>query len=190
MGAVHGEEQKKKKGGFGAKILSAFKHTTAGGVETKLTVDSAKAALGSHHAKEKLGVLPTRAEMQKKPVEGPVEFRGRYNGRKGAVYVDSSVSPANGRRPASPCVYFTTHLDGHEVVESMPRDPDFAVSIADIAEVKDGIEIVTKDGRRYRAMALAERDELFNRLVAMGQQFWRVIDLMEVENKTSITISP
>merc|ERR1711939_291257 len=83
--AVHGEEQKKKKGGFGAKILSAFKHTTAGGVETKLTVDSAKAALGSHHAKEKLGVLPTRAEMQKKPVEGPVEFRGRYNGRKGAV---------------------------------------------------------------------------------------------------------
>ncbi|KAK5447851.1 hypothetical protein LTS15_009350 [Exophiala xenobiotica] len=192
--AAHAEEHKKKKGGFGAKILSAFKHTTAGGVETKLTVDSAKAALGSHHAKEKLGVLPSRAEMQKKPIEGPVEFRGRYNGRKGAVYVDSSVSPASGRRPASPCVYFTTHLDGHEVVESMPRDPDFAVSIADIVEikkvgglgwkgkiivgwatsreVKDGIEIVTRDGRTYRAMALAERDELFNRLVAMGQQVW------------------
>lgn len=193
--AAHAEaEHKKKKGGFGAKVLGAFKATTAGGVETKLTVDSAKAALGSQHAKEKLGVLPSKEEMKKKPIEGPVEFKGRYNGRKGAVYVDSSVSPPSGRRPASPCVYFTTHLDGHEHVESMPHDPDWAVSIADIAEikkvgglgwkgklvvgwatsreVKDGIEIVTKDGRKYRAMALAERDELFNRLVAMGQQVW------------------
>ncbi|KAK6379186.1 hypothetical protein LTS17_006104 [Exophiala oligosperma] len=192
--AAEGEDQKKKKGGFGAKLMSAFKHTTAGGVETKLATDSARAALGSHHAKEKLGVLPSRDEMKQKPVEGPVEFKGRYNGRKGAVYVDSRVSPAKGHRPASPCVYFTTHLDGDEGVESMPREPDWAVSIPDIIEikkigglgwkgkivvgwatsreVKDGIEIVTKDGKKYRAMALSERDELFNRLVAMGQQVW------------------
>ncbi|KAI1629340.1 hypothetical protein EDD37DRAFT_48063 [Exophiala viscosa] len=193
--AAHAEaEGKKKKGGFGAKVMSAFKHTTAGGVETKLTLDSAKAALGSRHAKDKLGVLPTKAEMKEKPTEGPVEFKARYDGRKGAVYVDSSVSPPSGRRPASPCVYFTTHLDGHEHVESMPHDPTWAVAIADLAEikkvgglgwkgklvvgwatnreVKDGIEIVTRQGQKYRAMAIAERDELFNRLVAMGQQVW------------------
>jgi hypothetical protein len=91
-------------------------------------------------------------------------------------------------------VYFTTHLDGDEGVHSMPRDPDWAVPITDIAEVKkvgglgwkgkivvgwatsrevkDGIEIVTKDGKTYRTMALKERDELFNRLISMGQQVW------------------
>lgn len=186
--------KKKKKGGIGAKIMSAFKTTTAGGVETKLTVDEVKATLGSKHAKEKLGVLPTKEEMQKKAVEGPVEYRGRYNGRKGAVYVDSSVSPASGNRPASPCVYFTTHLDGHEAVETMPHDPDWGVAIADLAEVKkvgglgwkgkivvgwatsrevkDGIELVTRDGRRYRVMAIKDRDALFNRLISMGQQVW------------------
>jgi hypothetical protein len=187
-------DAKKKKGGFGAKILGAFKTTTAGAVETKLTTDSVKATLGSKQAAEKLGVLPSRTELRKKQREGPVEFKARYRGRKGAVYVDSSVSPPSGNRPASPCVYFTTHLDGDEGVESMPRDPDWAISIADIAEVKkigglgwkgkivvgwatdrevkDGIEIVSKDGTRYRAMAMKERDELFNRLVAMGQQIW------------------
>ncbi|KAJ4519524.1 hypothetical protein HRR83_004452 [Exophiala dermatitidis] len=192
--AAEQEAQKKKKGGIGSKIMSAFKTTTAGGVETKLTVDSVKASLGSQSAKEKLGVLPTKDEMKAKQVEGPVEYRGRYNGRKGAVYIDSSVSPPSGNRPASPCVYFTTHLDGHESVETMPHDPDWAISIADLAEVKkigglgwkgkivvgwatnrevkDGIELVTRDGRRYHVMAIKDRDALFNRLISMGQQVW------------------
>jgi Protein of unknown function (DUF3292) len=127
---------KKKKGGFGAKVMSAFKHTTAAGVETKLTADAARAALGSGHAKQKLGILPSKAELKKKPTEGPVEFKGRYKGKKGAVYVDSSVSPASGNRPASPCVYFTTHLDGDEVVESMPHEPNWSVAITNIQEIK------------------------------------------------------
>ena len=187
-------ESQKKKGGFGAKVLGVFKTTTKGAVETKLTSDSLKATLGSKHAADKLGVLPARSELRKQSREGPIEFKSRYRGRKGAAYIDSSVSPASGKRPASPCVYFTTHLDGNEIVESMPSDPDWAVSIADIAEikkvgglgwkgkivvgwatnreVKDGIEIVARDGARYRAMAMKERNELFNRLVAMGQQVW------------------
>jgi hypothetical protein len=129
-------DSKKKKGGFGAKVMSAFKHTTAAGVETKLTADAARAALGSGHAKQKLGILPSKAELKKKPTEGPVEFKGRYKGKKGAVYVDSSVSPASGNRPASPCVYFTTHLDGDEVVESMPHEPNWSVAITNIQEIK------------------------------------------------------
>lgn len=193
-GADQQSPGKKKKGGFGAKILGAFKTTTAGAVETKLTSDNVRATLGSQRAAEKLGVLPSRAELRRKNREGPVEFSGRYHGRKGAVYIDSSVSPATKTRPASPCVYFTTHLDGAEVVESMPRDPEWAVSITDIVEVKkvgglgwkgkivvgwatsrevkDGIELVGKDGSVYRAMAVKERDELFNRVVAMGAQVW------------------
>ena len=39
-------------------------------------------------------------------------------------------------------------------------------------EVKDGIVIVDKSGKEYRVTALKERDELFNRLIAMGNQVW------------------
>jgi hypothetical protein len=197
-----------KKKGFGSKIVSAFRHTTAAGVETKLTSDVARATLGSNHAKQKLGILPTKRELRRKATEGPVEFKGRCHGRKGAVYIDSSVSPAsvNPPRPESPCVYFTTHLDGEEIVESSTTTPMWAVSIRDITqvkkigglgwkgkivvgwatdrEVKDGVEITARvrdvqdgDGKGqgvvvYRATALKERDELFNRIVSMGQQVW------------------
>jgi hypothetical protein len=186
--------QTKKKSAVGAKILSVFKHATAAGVETKLTADVVKAKIGSTAAKQKLGILPSKKALRKTDVEGPVEFKGRYQGRKGAIYVDSSVTPASGSRPASPCVYFTTHLDGNEAVESMPSGPSWAVSVQDIAEVqkvgglgwkgrivvgwatdravKDGIEITTKQGTAIRATALTERDALFNRLVSMGDQVW------------------
>lgn len=200
-GSAHPEDQgaapAKKKTGFGAKVMSAFKHTTAAGVETKLTTDSARAALGSGHAKQKIGILPSKAEQAKKPVEGPVEFKGRYKGRKGAVYIDSSVSPASANHPESPCVYFTTHLDGNEVVESIPSSKiEWSVAIRDIKEikkvgglgwkgklvvgwatdreVKDSITIIDKMGHEYKATALAQRDELFNRLASMGQQVWEV----------------
>lgn len=185
-----------KKKGFGAKVMGAFKGTTKAGVETKLTADSARAALGSGHAKQKLGILPTKDEMIKKPIEGPVEFKGRYKGKKGAVYVDSSVSPATADgHPESPCVYFSTDLDGNEIVESIkPKHIQWSVAIRDITEikkvgglgwkgrmvvgwatdreVKDSIWITDRAGNEYKATALAERDELFNRLVAMGQQVW------------------
>lgn len=185
-----------KKKGFGAKVMGAFKGTTKATVETKLTADTARAALGSGQAKQKLGILPSKDEMKKKPVEGPVEYKGRYKGRKGAVYVDSSVSAATASgHPESPCVYFSTDLDGNEIVESIkPKDIQWAVPIRDIVEIKkvgglgwkgriivgwatdreikDSIEIITRTGAAYKATALAERDELFNRLVAMGQQVW------------------
>lgn len=188
------QEAKKKKSGFGAKVLSAFKHTTAAGVETKLTVDSGKAALGSGSAKEKLGVLPSKRELQRKAIEGPIEFKGRYRGKKGAVYIDSAVSPPSSGRPASPCVYFTTELDGDEIVESTKKDPIWGISIRDVREakkvgglgwkgkivvgwatereVKDGIEITDRMGKVFRVTALKERDELFNRIISMGQQVW------------------
>jgi Protein of unknown function (DUF3292) len=189
-------EPGKKKAGFGSKVMSAFRHTTAGVVETKLTTDQARAVLGSGHAKEKLGILPSKKALRKKSIEGPVEFKGRYQGRKGAVYIDSSVSPPSTTPPlpASPCVYFTTHLDQNEVVESSPTAPLWAVSIQDIREVKkvsglgwkgkivvgwatqrevkDGIEITTKGEQVYRVTAIKEREELFNRLVSMGGQVW------------------
>jgi hypothetical protein len=57
------QQHRKKKGGIGAKVMSVFKHTTKAGVETKVTADQAKAALGSGTAKQKLGILPSKKEL-------------------------------------------------------------------------------------------------------------------------------
>jgi hypothetical protein len=110
------------------------------------------------------------------------------------VYIDSSVAPAIASRPASPCVYFNTELDGSEIVKTDNKDLLWAVSVSDIIEakkvggigwksnivvgwvtdleVKDGIEFVIKGGAVYRTTALKEREELFNRTISMGQQVW------------------
>jgi hypothetical protein len=185
---------KKKKSGAGAKLMSLFQYGTAGAVNTKLSADHVRAAVGSGHAKQKLGILPSKDELKKQPIEGPVEFKGRYNGKKGAIYIDSAVSPPTPSRPASPCVYFTTQMDGDEDITSGTKAPVWAVSVNGIAElkkvgglgwrgkivvgwatekeIKDGLEIVMRDGGRYRVTALKERDELFNRLAALGGQVW------------------
>lgn len=39
-------------------------------------------------------------------------------------------------------------------------------------EVKDGLEIAVRDGRRVKVTAVELRDELFNRVIAMGGQQW------------------
>ena len=190
-----------KKKGIGAKIMSAFQHTTAGAVESKRGADHVRAAVGSGHAKQKLGILPHRAELKHATPEGPIQFKGRHNGKKGALYIDSSVAPASAvdGLPARPCLYFSTQLDGsHEddggAISSATKAPVWAISVAEMEEVKkvggvgwkgrlvvgwatqrevkDGIEIVVRGGVRWKVTALRERNELFNRLVALGGQVW------------------
>ncbi|ETN44099.1 uncharacterized protein HMPREF1541_10649 [Cyphellophora europaea CBS 101466] len=186
-----------KKKGFGQRIVGAIKGTTAGAVETKLQADKVRAVAGSGHAKNKLGILPSKSEMKKHETEGPVTFKARCKGKRGAVFIDSAVSPptSDGKRPASPCVYFSTDVNSEEAVEEgHEKGLVWAVSINDIAEikkigglgwkgkivvgwatdreVKDGIEITTKEGKVWRATAIAQRDELFDRLASMGSQIW------------------
>ena len=80
-------------------------------------------------------------------------------------------------------------MGGHEHI-----DPVFSVAIGDIKEIKkigglgwkaklvvgwamdreiaDGIEITDREGGKWTLTAIYLRDELFNRLVAMGGQKW------------------
>ena len=193
------EAKPKKK----SRIMAFFKGTTAGAIESKLKTDNLRAAVGSSHAKDHLGILPKRGA--KKSVEGPVEFKGRYKGKKGAVYIDSSISPPSPSTGgvACPCVYFTKSLSPEQdeslletVQNKKASNPDWAFAVTDISEikkfgglgwkakivvgwatekeVKEGIEIITKDGQKHRVTAMRERDELFNRLVSMGAQNWEV----------------
>ena len=144
----------KSKPGKGATLLSVVKSTASTGINTKLgAIDRARAKLGSHAAKEKLGVVPSGNGEEGKQSrsggdgfqdQGPVEFRCRYRGIKGAIYLDSSVSPASPssesqqqhhqeQQPASsPCIFFSTRLSSTTGGKDSDQNPDNNVSAADI----------------------------------------------------------
>ncbi|KAJ7084212.1 hypothetical protein C8R44DRAFT_903331 [Mycena epipterygia] len=176
---------KGKSGGKTSKLVGLVKKGIRGTVHAALGADQLKAKAGSEPAKRRLGVLPRHREMT-----GPVDFACRYEGRKGHAYIAT--------RATIPCVAFS--LDGKiGALGSAARteeelNPIWSVAVADIKEVRkvggfgwkarlvvgwaldreiaDGLEIVTRKGEVVAVTAMVLRDELFNRLVAMGGQKW------------------
>ena len=158
----------------GRRLIAAFRSATKGGVETLLGTDRLKAAAGGQHAKDRLGVLRSGPSEP----AGPIDFPARYKGKRGHAYITTTAT--------SPALSWTT--------EKEDIDPIFSIAIADIQEIKkvgglgwksklivgwatsreiaDGLLIIDKKGNAKQLTAIALRDELFNRLVAMGAQMW------------------
>ena len=173
----------------GSKILGFFKKSTKVTVEATLGADRLKATTGSAHAKNRLGVLPGAKEDL---TSGPVDFKARYQGSKGYVYISTSAT--------SPCVSFTKEIKAVEKAGSSvgstqkELNPQWSIAIGDIKELKklggfgwkvklvvgwamdreiaDGLEIVDVKGGKWTITAVPLREELFNRLVALGGQKW------------------
>ena len=82
------DSQKQEKHKHGSRILGFFKGTTKAGVNSKLSLDVARAKVArSKHARNHLGVLPKPGETNP---TGPVEFRARYQGHKGWVFISTN----------------------------------------------------------------------------------------------------
>ncbi|KAG9244413.1 hypothetical protein BJ878DRAFT_506437 [Calycina marina] len=159
----------------GRRFIAAIKSVTKGGVETVLGTDRLKAAAGAEHAKNRLGVL---GDAKGTPEAGPIAFPARYKGKRGHAYITASAT--------CPALSWTTAKED--------LDPIFSIAIADIKEIKkvgglgwktklvvgwatsrdiaDGVLIVDRMSQKYQLTAIALREELFNRLVAMGTQMW------------------
>ncbi|KAF2019628.1 hypothetical protein BU24DRAFT_365220 [Aaosphaeria arxii CBS 175.79] len=174
-----------KHGKKGSKILGFFRHTAKGGVQTAIGSDKLKAAAGSSHAKNRLGAVPHPDEDL---TSGPVAFKCRYKGKKGHAYITVKAT--------IPCVAFSTD-ETVETIGAVERDdlhPLWSIPVGEISElakvggygwkaklvvgwamgreVADGLDIVQRDGSTTRVTAMPLRDELFNRLIAMGGQKW------------------
>ena len=176
-------QEGKKKHRHGEHILGFFKGTTKTGVQTKFGIDKARATIGSSAAKDHLGVLPKSNDVE---TSGPVDFKGRYKGSKGWIYISTNV--------ATPTVSFSNKSSDGTGLEPESANTKFSVPIQDIRELKkigglgwkakivvgwatgktvaDGLEISDKNGDTYKVTAVRLREELFNRLVAMGGQKW------------------
>lgn len=155
--------------------MNLLKGTTKGGVQTLITADKVKATAGAKHARNRLGAVKGRTPW---PERGPVVFPSRCKGKKGYAMITSTAT--------TPAISWTSDLDDVK--------PLWTTTIADIAELKkvgglgwkskiivgwsmgreivDGLVIKTKEGDELQLTAIATRDDLFNRLIAMGSQMW------------------
>ncbi|KAH8732264.1 hypothetical protein GQ44DRAFT_640674, partial [Phaeosphaeriaceae sp. PMI808] len=167
------------------KIVNFFRGTVKGGVETTVGADKVKAAVGSTHAKNRLGAIPSKNADK---TSGPVEFKSRYDGKKGHLYITTKAT--------IPCIAFSTDktIENIGSVDREDLHPLWSIPVGDIREIRkvggygwkaklvvgwamnrevaDGIVITDRRGVETRLTAMALRDELFNRLVAMGGQKW------------------
>ncbi|KAI9654048.1 MAG: hypothetical protein M1831_005565 [Alyxoria varia] len=174
-----------KHGKKGSRVLGFFKSSAKGTIETAIGADRLKAQAGSTAAKNRLGVLPKQSADL---VSGPIDFKCRHLGKKGNVYISSKAT--------IPCVSFTKEATVEEIGSQEREDlhPVWSIAIADIKDIRkiggfgwkaklvvswtldrqiaDGMEITNKQGITYKVTAMPLRDELFNRLIAMGGQKW------------------
>jgi len=154
--------------------MRVLKGNTKATVETKLAVDHVRAKLGSEKAKGHLGVLPKTKNLI---YAGPSEYKARYDGKKGWIYITgSTVVFSTKDRGDLRAPEFEIPIEG---IEQLKRATAFANKAAEMAadwgtqkELLGSVEIDDQSGKTFRFTALPERDELFNRLVAIGKQRW------------------
>ncbi|EMC93045.1 hypothetical protein BAUCODRAFT_151416 [Baudoinia panamericana UAMH 10762] len=177
----------KTHGKKGAKLMALFKSAAKGTITTALGADHLKAKIGDEGAKQRLGVIPDQRENH---LTGPIDFKGRFHGKRGHVYISTKAT--------IPCVSFsldkTIGPQGSNERTAEELHPVWSIPVADIKELKkvgglgwkaklvvgwaldrevaDGLQITDRQGNSWVITAMVLRDELFNRLIAMGGQKW------------------
>ncbi|KAI6294310.1 hypothetical protein MCOR33_008555 [Pyricularia grisea] len=163
-----------------------------------------KIGTNKESAKNRLGAVPDKEEGRNKHSEGgPVRFSGRWQGKEGFICVAwqggepvvsfsdiktaTAARRAAGEDPDGP---------GSNDADLMQMDPAWTVAVGQITELKkhagfgvksklaigwalerdinDGLEIIDRLGESKVLTAVPKRDELFNRLCAMGGQKWEL----------------
>ena len=180
-----------KKTKKGSAFMAFFRGGAKATVTTSLGANKLRAkVVGSEHAKRRLGVIPRPSDVL---TSGPSEFKARFEGKKGTAYVSAGEGADEG-----PMLSFV--MEDSTLSSALKRDtgavrePAWSISVGDIRELKkagglgwkaklivgwalekpvaDGLEIVDRHGRSWIVTAVPLRDELFNRLIAMGGQKW------------------
>ncbi|KAH8819104.1 hypothetical protein F5884DRAFT_759469 [Xylogone sp. PMI_703] len=172
-----GSDTAKPKKRYGRHILAALKGATKGGVETILGTDRLKAAAGAEHAKNRLGVLKSGPTQ----LSGPIDFAARYQGKRGRAYITTTAttpalswSPETLKKGNIEPVFSIVIMDIQEIkkIGGLGWKSKLVVGWATDREIADGLLIIDKAGNKKQLTAIALRDELFNRLIALGAQMW------------------
>ncbi|TFK84092.1 hypothetical protein K466DRAFT_497246 [Polyporus arcularius HHB13444] len=133
--------------------------------------------------------------------EGPTSFSARVHGKKGRLLlVTGAASPCLAwvtEKPLRAALSAPSKVPGKGGKEEDGIDAEWTVGLGDIVslrkmggfgwkgrlvvgwatgrDVVDGLEIVDQFGHRKVITAIRGRDELFNRLIAMGGKYWECL---------------
>lgn len=112
----------------GSRLLGFFKSGVKASVETAIGADRLKAKVNLGHAKDRLGNIPEPDDPSN--LTGPTDFKARFNGKKGHMYVSTKAT--------IPCVSFTTDHSVEKIGTQDREDlhPVWSIAIADITEIK------------------------------------------------------
>ncbi|KAK4443558.1 hypothetical protein QBC34DRAFT_361865 [Podospora aff. communis PSN243] len=155
-----------------SRIMGFVKGLVKGGVNSGLAADRATAHMGLEKAKFRAGVVRTGP----RPQSGPEKFPARFEGKKGHVIVNtlaktptiSWVSESGDPKWA----LGISEISEIQKIGGLGWKTKIAVSWATEDEVQDGLLIRGATGDEVHLTAMPSRDELFNRLVAIGTQAW------------------
>ncbi|KAF5530920.1 hypothetical protein FPHYL_14000 [Fusarium phyllophilum] len=168
------------------KLLGIVKPVVQAAAKTVIGVNKIRAKTGTVSAKNRVGAASTREEPS---IAGPVEFTCRWQGEKGFVYLTTDAD--------SPSLCFSKRSVGdsddsgfHEIlptwtipvngITTLNKYSGYGAKAKLLAgwalesEITDGLEIAESDGQSYLITAMARRDQLFNRLCAIGDQKWEI----------------
>ncbi|KAI1038315.1 hypothetical protein LB505_007857 [Fusarium chuoi] len=168
------------------KLLNIIKPVVQAAAKTVIGVNKIRAKTGTVSAKNRVGAASTREQPS---IAGPVEFTCRWQGEKGFVYLTTDT--------AVPHLCFSRRSVGdsddssdHEVLPAWTIPVNGIITLnkysgygakakllagwALESDITDGLEIVESDGKSYLITAMARRDQLFNRLCAIGDQKWEI----------------
>ncbi|GKT50833.1 uncharacterized protein ColSpa_11014 [Colletotrichum spaethianum] len=156
------DEHKQKKG---HRLLNFIKSTAKGGINTSLAADKVKAKVGAKHAKDRLGVVKTEPD----PAKGPISFPARWK----ATATTPALSWTTDSDDLNPT--WTVTIGDIEQIRKMGGlgwKSKILVGWATDREIADGLIVTDSMGEEHHLTAIISRDELFNRLVAIGSQMW------------------
>jgi len=183
-----------------AKFMHVFKSgskaSMKGIVETELAADHIRAAAGSEKAQRYLGVLQNAKNLI---YAGPAEFKVRFRGKKGWLYISNPIISGTMSESSKARLLFVSEdhrgrdgtfnmVDESHVqwsillknIRRLKRTAAFSNKPAEKAaewskdtELLGSLEIVDQDDKSSWFTAVPERDELFNRLIALGDQRWQ-----------------
>lgn len=172
-----------------SKVLRFVKGGFKGAVKFGIGVDKVRAKTGKESAKQRVGVMPKKDQQ---PLIERNEFRGMYHGKQGIIQLE--VSGTTRRVSFSEEKHSTKERiglagsEGTQRLWSLPIDQIhgllkhsgygfksklFAGWAMD-RPMRDSLGITDAQGTEYVLTAIPFRDELFNRLCAIGSQTWEV----------------
>ncbi|KAK0638455.1 hypothetical protein B0T16DRAFT_381496 [Cercophora newfieldiana] len=154
------------------RVLNFVKGLSKGVVNSGLAADRAISHMGSEKAKFRAGVLRSGPT----PRSGPDKFAARFEGKKGWVTVNTSTSTPtvswSGDNGGPTWTMDISEISEIQKIGGLGWKTKIAVSWATEDEITDGILIKGTMGHEVHLTAMPSRDQLFNRLVAIGGQIW------------------